>query len=347
MWTTVLLASGLVLLVWGAELLVSGASRLAAIAGVSPLIIGLTVVAFGTSAPELAVSVASALDGRPDLAVGNVIGSNIFNVLFILGLSSMIVPLVVHQNLIRIDVPLMAGISLIVLLAAQDGLISRPEGMVMFTGLLAYTWFCSRVGLNEPADVQQEYETEYGLPQTPSGSAGEGDETSVKPVGRSRTAGRAVLFVLLGLGMLVLGSQFLVSGAVEFARWLGISELAIGLTIVAAGTSLPEVATSIAAAWKGERDIAVGNVIGSNLFNLLGVLGLTAVVSSTGLPVSSQALSLDLPVMLTAALVCIPVFVTGQRIDRWEGGVFLAGYIVYLTVLLTNSGQVESVVALR
>lgn len=317
-----LLVGGLVTLVAGAELLVRGGSRLAAALGISPLVIGLTIVAFGTSAPEMAVSVQSALSGQVDIAVGNVVGSNIFNVLFILGLSALIVPLVVAQQLVRVDVPIMIGISVVVWLLALDGLIGRWEGALLFAGILAYTIFLIVQSQRERnKEVMAEYEAEYAVREP-------------------RTLQRMLLNVGLiagGLLLLVLGSRWLVDGAVELARVLGMSELVIGLTIVAAGTSMPELATSVVAAIRGERDIAVGNVVGSNIFNLLSVLGLSALFSSQGTPVSAQMLATDIPFMVAVAVACLPIFFTGYTIARWEGLIFVVYYGLYTAYLLLDA----------
>ncbi len=314
----ILLVLGLVLLVVGAELLVKGASRVAAAFRISPLVIGLTVVAYGTSAPELAVSTMAGLAGQADLALGNVVGSNIFNVLFILGVSSLIVPLAVSQRLVFLDVPLMIGISVLVLLMGLDGHIGRIDGLVLVAGIIAYTTFVIRQSRREELAVQQEYEKEFG------------EVADRRPVAYAMDA----LLVLGGLALLVLGSRWLVQGAVAIAAHFGVSEMIIGLTIVAAGTSLPEVATSIVASIRGERDIAVGNVVGSNIFNLLGVLGLAGVVSPAGVAVAASALHFDIPVMLAVAVACLPIFFTGHTISRWEGVLFLAYYLAYTSFLI-------------
>jgi cation:H+ antiporter len=317
--TIFLLILGLGLLIVGAELLVRGASRLAAAFGISPLVIGLTVVAFGTSSPEMAVSVMSAYAGQADLAVGNVVGSNIFNVLFILGLSAAIAPLLVSRQLIRLDVPIMIGVSVLLLLLALDGNINRLDGVLLFAGIIAYTAF---------QIFQSRRESK----------ANEGQETVEKPTSLAQWLVNFG-FVIGGLAMLVIGSNWLVDGAIFIAQSLGVNELVIGLTIVAAGTSLPEVATSVIASIRGQRDIAVGNVVGSNIFNILAVLGLSSLVAPSSIAVPASALQFDIPVMMVVALACLPIFFTGRVIARWEGFVFLAYYIIYTVYLILAATQ--------
>ncbi|MBS3933508.1 MAG: calcium/sodium antiporter [Truepera sp.] len=305
---------GLLLLVVGAEALVRGASRLASAVGISPLVIGLTVVAYGTSAPELVVSVTAGLAGQADIALGNVVGSNIFNVLFILGLSALIAPLVVSQQLVRLDVPLMIAVSLLALLISLDGRIGRIEGILCVAGIIIYTLFLIRH----------------------SRKAGQGVSNHQQDQPRTSAT---VLYIVGGLGLLVLGASWLVESAVTIAQLLGVSELIIGLTIVAAGTSLPEVATSIVATIRGERDIAVGNIVGSNIFNILMVLGLSGVVAPDGIYVSPAALHFDIPIMIAVAVACLPIFFTGQVIARWEGAVFLGYYIAYTLYLVLAAAE--------
>ncbi|MBO9344706.1 MAG: calcium/sodium antiporter [Chloroflexi bacterium] len=326
--TLLLFIAGLVLLVVGAEWLVRGAARLAAAVGVSPLVIGLTIVAFGTSAPELAVSIRAALVGEADIAFGNVVGSNIFNILVILGLSAAITPLLVAQQLVRLDVPLMVGVTLLTVLFALDANISRLEGAVLFAGLIAYTAFLFIQSRRENSAVQQEYEAEFGE----------------RPKGVVQFA-LNVFWVIAGLGMLNIGSRWLVEGAVALARAIGVSELIIGLTIVSGGTSLPEVATSVVAAIKGERDIAVGNAVGSNVFNLLSVLGLSSIIAPTGIAVDVAALNFDVWVMLAVSVACLPVFFTGNQIARWEGLMFIGYYVIYLVYLFLASTQHDALPA--
>ncbi len=317
-----LLFVGFALLTGGAEVLVRSASTLALVVGISPLVVGLTVVAFGTSAPELVVSVQAALQGEPALALGNVVGSNIFNVLFILGLSALIVPLVVSQQLVRLEVPLMIGLSFLVFILSLDHRLGRIDGGLFCVGMLAYTVWSIRASRREQRATQLEYEAEFGL----------------RPRGMGR--GRIVLQVallLLGLALLVVGSRLLTESALNIARRMGVSEFVIGLTLVAAGTSLPEVATSVMAAIRGERDIAVGNALGSNLFNIMGVLGITALVAPDGIPVADAALRFDIPVMIAVAVACLPIFFTGHLIARWEGGLFLAYFVAYMTYVALSA----------
>jgi cation:H+ antiporter len=311
-------ALGLIALVAGAEALVRGASKLSLSFGISPLVVGLTVVAFGTSAPEMAVSVQSAWSGQVDIAIGNVVGSNIFNVLFILGVSALITPLLVNQQLIRQEVPVMIAVSLLLWALAADGGIGRWDGILLFALIVAYTVLVIRQSRREARAIREEYDEAFAADRS----------------GWDAHWGVQVLLILGGLALLVLGARWLVEAAILFARYLGVSELVIGLTIVAAGTSLPEVATSILAAIRGERDIAVGNVVGSNIFNILAVLGASAVVGPTTLAVSPAVLAFDIPVMVAVAVACLPVFFTGSLIARWEGLLFLGYYVAYTAYLI-------------
>jgi len=403
---------GLILLVIGANTLVRGASKLALSFGISPLVVGLTIVAFGTSAPEVAVSVGAVLDGKTDIAIGNVVGSNIFNVLFILGISALIAPLVVNIQLIRQEVPIMLGASLLLLAFAFDGKLSFLEGGSLFGLLAAYTVFLvvqsrreTQAAKDEFADAVQPAEagawdshwaTQVGqiaaglaalvfgsdylvqasvsfaqamgvsdlvigltivaagtsMPEVATSIAaaikGERDIAVGNVVGSNTfnilgcvgLSGLASGAAGLGIAPSVLGSGWLVTAATAFAKALGVSDLVIGLTIVAAGTSMPEVATSVMAAIKGERDIAVGNVVGSNTFNILGCLGISGLAAgSAGLGVPAAVLNFDIWVMLAVALACLPVFVTGREIARWEGGVFLLYYTAYVAYLILAAQQ--------
>jgi len=314
-----LFVAGLAVLLAGAEALVRGAARLATALGVSALGVGLTVVAFGTSAPELAVSVQAAFLGRnggADIALGNVVGSNIFNVLFILGLSALVAPLAVSRPLVTRDVPILIAVSVLVALLGLDGRLDRLDGLLLFAGILVYTLYLIVEGRRARAG------------------------TATTRSGRWEIDGQAVwplLQVIVGLVMLVLGARWLLEGAVGLARAWGVSELVIGLTLVAAGTSLPELATSVVASLKGQRDIAIGNIVGSNIFNILSVLGLSAIVAPDGLPVAAAALDFDIPVMIAVAVVCLPVFVSGYGIARWEGAVFFGYYLAYTAYLALDA----------
>ena len=317
---------GLVALAAGAEALVRGASRLSLSFGISPLVVGLTVVAFGTSAPELAVSVQSAWSGQVDLAIGNVVGSNILNILFILGVSAAITPMVVSQQVIRQEVPVMIAVSLLFWALASDGGIGRWDGALLLATLAVYTVLVIRQSRRETRAVQQEYDEAF----------------AAAPGGWDAHWGVQLLLVVVGLALLVLGSRWLVEAAVSFARYLGVSELMIGLTIVAIGTSLPEAATSVLAAIRGERDIAVGNAVGSNIFNILSVLGFSAVGAPVTLTVSPAALAFDIPVMIAVAVACLPVFFTGSRISRWNGLLFLAYYLAYTGYVVLSATKQDA-----
>jgi cation:H+ antiporter len=308
---------GLAILVVGAELLVRGAVTLAEFARISPLVVGLTVVAFGTSAPELAVSTVSSLKGDAAIALGNVVGSNIFNVLLILGISAVIVPLTVSSQLVRFDVPIMIGVSVFTWLFALDGSIGPIEAACMLLTFAFYTGWLIRAGRKESAVTAN-------------------DSNSFSKPSLAKLLLNLVL-LLVGLILLVWGAKLLVDSATTIARSLGVSDIVIGLTIVAAGTSLPELATSIVAAIKGQREIAVGNVVGSNVFNLLMVLATASIVSSSGVPVPSEVLWFDMAVMVLAACLCLPIFVSHGSVSRGEGFVMLALYVIYTVLLIATS----------
>ncbi len=329
--TILLFIAGLVILILGAELLVRGASRLAAAFGVSPLVIGLTIVAIGTASPEIAVSIQAAANGQGDLTLGNVLGSNIFNILFILGVTSIVAPIVIAEQLIRKDAPLLLGISLLAFVLAFDGNLGAFDGIILLLLVAMYVFFALKQSRSESEAVQKEYAEEYKQKE-------------------SRTPKSIIInsaFILAGLGLLILGSNLLVDSAVRIAKALGVSELVIGLTIVAIGTSLPEVATSVIAALKGESDIAVGNAVGSNIFNLLGVLGIGALVSPNGIFVDPQVLQFDLPVMVFVALVTLPVFYIDSRISRIEGGLLFSYYVVYVAYIIMRAGGSASLTSMQ
>ena len=317
-----ILVGGLIFLVIGAELLVKGASSVAGILGISPLIIGLTIVAYGTSAPEMAVSVMSSFAGKADIAVGNVLGSNIFNILLILGVSALVTPLIVARQIIRSDVPIMIGVSVLLLIFALDGKISRVDGTIFFVGGIVYTLsllYQSRRQINNTD--RDEFAEEYGFL---------GEKTSIIWV-------KNILFIVGGSALLILGSRWLVNSAISIARAFGVSELLIGLTIVSVGTSLPELATSVMASIRGERDIAVGNVLGSNIFNILAVLGLAGMISPDGIVVSQAAIEFNAPVAVAVAFACLPIFYSGSQINRWEGFLFTFYYFAYTSYLILDA----------
>lgn len=320
--TILLFFFGIVLLIFGAELLVRGASRLAFTLGLSPLVVGLTVVAFGTSAPEFAVTLQAALAGQADLAIGNIIGSNITNVLLILGLAALITPLVVAPALTRIDLPIMVGVALLMYGVSYDGLIGRGEGMALVVGIVAYTIFTIQKNRQTIQEVQ---------PVT--------HQADIQVSWVSYPIFTNLLMLIGGLGCLAIGARWIVDGAVVFATAAGVSKFVIGLTIVAAGTSLPEIAATVVASLRGERDIAVGNVVGSSIFNILAVLGLASAAAPHGIAVSAAALSVDLPIMMAVAVICIPIFLNGHVIWRWEGGLLLGYYVAYVTYQLLNAAH--------
>ncbi len=325
LWTVAALVFGLVLLVGGAEALVKSASKLAATVGISPLVIGLTVVAFGTSTPELAVSLQAGMFNQADIALGNVVGSNICNVLLILGISALIMPLAVAQQLIRLDVPIMIGVSGLVMLFGWDGRIGRSDGVILFLGGIGYTLFLLYQSRQEKDPIIQDESAQFGT-----------RSLSLKEIGLNGA------LLVGGLAMLVGGSQLLIDSAVTIATLLGASPLIIGLTVVAVGTSLPELATSVTASVRGESDIAVGNVVGSNIFNILIVLGLTGAVSPAGIAVPPAAIAFDIPIMLAVAVLCLPICFTGNQISRREGGLLFAYYLLYAGYLAANATNPDS-----
>lgn len=319
----ILIILGLIALVAGGEILVRGASTLAAAARVPPLVIGLTVVAFGTSAPELAVSLQAcfAEGNKSDLAVGNVVGSNISNVLLILGFSAIFFPLSVHLRLFKLDLPVMIAAALGLWVLGLDGELTRVDGLLFVVAMLGYFWWTVTQGRRESRRLAAEFEDM--LP--------EGDPTAIKSVINS------IAQFVGGLLLLVLGADWLVDGCSRLAAMFGVSELVIGLTVVAVGTSLPELVTSIVAALRGHRDLAVGNVVGSNILNVLAVLGITAAAAPHGVQVNPRAVSFDIPVMIAVSLACLPVFLSGLSITRSEGAVLFALFIAYTAFLVWSS----------
>ena len=321
--------AGFVALIAGGEFLVRSSSKFASAFGISSVVAGLTVVAFATSAPELAVVTQAAYAGKTDLAIGNAVGSNIFNVLFVLGVSAMVAPLIVKDQLIRFDVPAMVGASILLLLFSLDGALGRIDGIIMLALLVGYVSWTIVQSRKTANGMVEEMVDQLQLGATPA-----------TPLGRqlwSQSLWIQLIIFLAGLGLLVIGANWAVDGSVIIAKSFGVSELVIGLTVVAIGTSLPEVVTSIVASYRGERDIAVGNVIGSNMFNILAVLGLSSIVAPSGIAVSDNAIHFDMPVMIAVAIACLPVFYIGHKIARWEGALLFGYYVAYTSYLILRS----------
>lgn len=316
-----LLLPGLALLILGGEWLVRGASRLALALNIPKVIIGLTVVAFGTSAPELAVSVLSSYQGLPDISVGNVVGSNIVNILLILGLSAVVAPLRVSQRLVRTEVPLMIATALLFLALAYDGRLARGEGLLLLVAFTAYLIWMAHAA-RQDSSLKESLSVE-NVP-VPHGVVG-----YLRPV----------VLIVAGLAGLAAGSNWLIAGAVALTRAMGISELVVGLTVVAIGTSLPELVTSVVASLRNERDISVGNVVGSNIFNILLIIGASAAIAPSGLSVAPGVLRFDAPVMIAVSLACLPIFFTDFQIKRWEGALFMAYYLFYVVYLFLHASE--------
>jgi len=308
----ILLLLGLILLFIGAEGLIRGSSALALRFGISPLVVGLTVVAFGTSSPELVVSINSSLEGNGGIALGNIIGSNICNIALILGTSALIKPLIVQAQVVKREIPIMIAVSILLFILSLNNEISRLEGLIFFAGIIVYIIISIYLSKKEKnSEVKKEFE-----------------ENITKQGGK---LWKSVVFVIAGLGLLAVGAKIFVDGAVVAAERMGVSQVVIGLTIVAIGTSLPELITSVVAAFKNEADIAIGNIVGSNVFNILSILGVTAIIN----PVStSDAGLIDFSLMLLTAILLLPLSWSGYKLSRWEGGFFFAGYVIYMLYLL-------------
>lgn len=309
---------GLVVLLVGAELVTRGGSRFAARLGVPPLVVGLTIVAVGTSAPELAVGIDAVLHGNGGLAVGNIAGTNVVNILLILGLSALLLPLRLRLQTLRVDLPAMMIAALAMLAMSLDGRFTRPEGALLVAGGVLYTLLVLRSVRRETRTMRRRSADGHG-----------------------RDGGRGSLFVaftalVAGIGVIVLGADWFVDGTVALARMWGVSDSFIGLTVVAIGTSAPEFVTTIVSTLRGQRDIAVGNLMGSSVYNIFVILGLTCLVPAAGIPVSPELVRVDIPVMVAVALLCAPVFYSNSRVSRLEGGLYVATYVGYLGYLLAT-----------
>ncbi len=317
----VVFLGGLVVIVLGAEVLLRGATRIAAMLGVKPILIGLTVVALGTSAPELAVGLTAAFEDKGALAVGNIAGTNIFNILFILGISAAIRPLPLQLQSIRLDVPVMIAAAIALCVMAIDGVLSRVEGFILVAAALVYTVALIRLSRRESPAMKQEF----------------ADEFSGQALGAGRGLARGSYYALLlvvGIGLTLLGANLMVDGAVSLAQAFGVSDALIGLTVVAIGTSAPELATTVVATIKDDRDVAVGNLIGSSISNILVILGLTCIAAPHGVDVSRDVLYIDLPLAAAVAIACWPVFRSDRMISRREGVVFVLTYLIYFGFLI-------------
>ncbi|OBF32919.1 sodium:calcium antiporter [Mycobacterium sp. ACS1612] len=307
--------AGLAALIVGAALVVRGGARVAARFGVSPIVVGLTVVSIGTSMPELAVGVVAALEDNGALAVGNITGTNVVNLLLVLGLSALLVPLSLQIRTLRFELPVMAGAAALLWLLAADGVLSRFDGLVMALGAVVYTVAVVRAARRESQDVAAEFTEAY-------------------PKAQSERTGLHVGMTLVGIVVIVLGAERLVDAAVGMARGFGVSDALIGLTVVAIGTSAPELVTTVVSTVRGERDIAIGNLLGSSIYNILLILGVTSLVPAHGLTLPPEMVRIDIPIMVAVAIVCVPIFVSGRRVSRFEGGAMVCAYAAFLVFLL-------------
>lgn len=315
-----LCAAGLLVMIVGAELLVRGGSALAARLNIPPVVVGLTVVALGTSAPELAVGIDAALQGNGPLAIGNIAGTNTVNLLLIFGFSAAIRPLQLQLATLRLDLPAMLVASVAMFVMCLDGSLSFVDGLLLLAIGIAYSGLLVRSALQESRAMRMRYTEEYGVEK-----AGPSVDTMMV---------REAAMLIGGIIIIVLGADWLVDGGVSLARIWGVSDAFIGLTIVAIGTSAPELVTTIVSTIKNERDIAIGNLLGSSTYNIAFILGITSLVPAGGIPVSPELLFIDIPVMIAAVLACVPVFLLDKRVSRLEGSLFVAAYAVYLGYLL-------------
>jgi cation:H+ antiporter len=319
--------AGLIIIIVGAELLLRGASHIAILLKIKPIIIGLTVVSVGTSMPELAVGITAALEGNGTLAVGNIAGTNIFNILFILGLSAFICPLPLHLLSIKLDVPVMITTALVLIAMAWDGILSRTEGLVLISAAIIYTIALIKLSKRESAAMRHEFAEEYDADTVKLPA------NIVLPRTRLTIGLWNGLLLALGILLTVLGAELMVNGAAGIAQSYGISDAVIGLTIVAIGTSAPEMASTMLATLKNDRDVAIGNLIGSSIYNILVILGITSAVSPGGIHISDEILLIDLPLAAIVAIVCLPVFKSDRLVSRYEGLFFVISYMLYFSSL--------------
>lgn len=318
----ILFLGGLVILVAGSELVVRGATKVATALGISPMIVGLTIVSVGTSAPELAVGIAAGMQGNGAIAVGNIAGTNVLNLLFIMGLSAFLRPLSLHLQIFTLELPVIVVSAVLMMVLGWDGRLSRGDGLLMFAGGIAYTVLLVRVTQWTSRAARREFAHEFAP------EPGEG------PPAAPSVLIRDVLILLVGIAGTVVGAELLVRGAVQIARIFQISETVIGLTIVAIGTSAPELVTTLVSTIRNERDVAVGNLIGSSIYNILVILGLTCIVTPGGLPVDHDLMRFDVPLMAAVAFGAVPIFLSGKSVSRWEGGAGVLIYFLYIAWIL-------------
>ncbi|HZA05895.1 MAG TPA: calcium/sodium antiporter [Propionibacteriaceae bacterium] len=317
--------TGLILLIVGAELVIRGGTRLGGRLGIRPIVIGLTVVSIGTSMPELAIGVVAAAEGTASLAVGNIAGTNVVNLLLILGLSALIRPLSMQMRTLRLDLPMMSGAALLLWALAFRGTLTRLDGLILLLCAIAYTAVLVHTSRLESQQVAAEFSAEYA------------DENADTP---RRSAALPVVghlsLLVGGIAIIVVGAEWLVNGAVGIARAFEVSDALIGLTIVAIGTSAPELVTTVVSTVRGERDIALGNLLGSGVYNIALVLGITCLAAPQAVQLEPALVRIDIPIMVVATLVCVPIFISGRRVARAEGGAMVAAYLAYLAFLLTT-----------
>jgi cation:H+ antiporter len=316
--SALLIVAGLAALLAGAELLVRGGAALASHLGVRPIVVGLTVVALGTSLPELAVGIDAVRQDSPGLAVGNVVGANLINILLVLGLSALIRPIAFERRTLRFDLPAMTAASLALLLLALDGTLTRVDGLILGLGGAAYAAGIVWTSRREPAPVQADYASQ---------------SEPIAARGRRGLLLRAATMIA-GIGLLLLGAEFLVDGSIEIARSLEVSEATIGLTVIALGTCAPELVTTLTSTIRGDRDIAIGNLLGSSVYNVAVILGITVMTAPAEVQIPDEVVAADLLVLAVAAVITVPVLLSGQRISRLEGGAFVAAYLGYLGWLI-------------
>lgn len=320
--TTLLIIGGLALLILGGEILIKSSTNLASRLGMKPIVIGLTIIAMGTSAPEIIINLSSISEGHSSLALGNILGSNIFNILFILGISALITPLIINQKLIKIDIPILIILTITVWIFSLDLNLSFNEGIILFILLILFIIFSIKFSKKESPEVIKEYENEFSTPR--------------------KSLLLTIIYFCMGLTLLLLGSHYLVNGSVSLARSWGISELIIGITILACGSGTPEVVISVMAARKKEYDIAIGNIIGSCIFNILFVLG-TSIIIFPNQPIPPEALNFDIPIMILTSIICLPICLSDQKVSRIEGLLLLLYFVSYISFIILNSSGHDAI----